>query len=156
VFNAIFNNISCTCISWQPVLLVGNQSTQRKPLCNYCMYCHVHTWMYPMVLPIICFKSYKNISPLTLMSSNPVHGDVYSIQHYLLKFVSDLRQVGGFLQFPPLIGNITDHHAITEILLKVVLNTITLTHIKKKKSDFLYKNSNMIIFLSKKIKNKLK
>jgi hypothetical protein len=24
-------------------------------------------------------------------------GDVYSIQHYVIKFVSDLRQVGGFL-----------------------------------------------------------
>jgi hypothetical protein len=29
---------------------------------------------------------------------------VYSIQHYVIKFVSDLRQVGGFLRvfrFPP-------------------------------------------------------
>ena len=33
-------------------------------------------------------------------------GEVYSIQHYVIKFVSDLRQVGGFLwvlRFPPLI-----------------------------------------------------
>jgi hypothetical protein len=29
------------------------------------------------------------------MSSNPTHGEVYSIQHYVIKFVSDLRQVGG-------------------------------------------------------------
>ena len=31
-------------------------------------------------------------------------GQVYSIQHYVMKCVSDLRQVGGFLQvlmFPP-------------------------------------------------------
>jgi hypothetical protein len=38
------------------------------------------------------------------VSSNPVHGEVYSIQHYFIKFVSDLRQVGGFLRvlrFPP-------------------------------------------------------
>jgi hypothetical protein len=38
------------------------------------------------------------------MSSNPVHGEVYSIQHYVIKIVSDLQQVGGFLsvlQFPP-------------------------------------------------------
>ena len=27
------------------------------------------------------------------MSSNPVHGEMYSIQHYVIKFVSDLRQV---------------------------------------------------------------
>jgi hypothetical protein len=35
---------------------------------------------------------------------NPINGEVYSIQHYVIKFVSDLRQVGGFLRvlrFPP-------------------------------------------------------
>jgi hypothetical protein len=37
--------------------------------------------------------------PITtkVVSLNPVHGEVYSIQHYVIKFVSDLRQVGGFL-----------------------------------------------------------
>ena len=44
--------------------------------------------------------------PITtkVVSSNPVHCEVYSIQHYVIKFVSDLRQLGGFLrvlQFPP-------------------------------------------------------
>ena len=44
--------------------------------------------------------------PITtdIVSSNPVYGEVYSIQHYVIKFFSDLRQVGGFLQvvrFPP-------------------------------------------------------
>jgi hypothetical protein len=40
-----------------------------------------------------------------IMSSNPVYGEVYSIQHYVIKFVSDLRQVGGFYtqcQFKPI------------------------------------------------------
>ena len=39
-----------------------------------------------------------------VVRSDPVHGEVYSIQHYVIKFVSDLRQVSGFLlvlQFPP-------------------------------------------------------
>jgi hypothetical protein len=39
-----------------------------------------------------------------VVSSNPAQGDVYSIQHYVIKFVSDLRQVGGYLRllrFPP-------------------------------------------------------
>jgi hypothetical protein len=31
-----------------------------------------------------------------VMSSNPTHGKVYSIQYYMIKFVSDLRQVGGY------------------------------------------------------------
>jgi hypothetical protein len=68
--------------------------------------------------------------PITtkVVSSNPVHGEVYSIQHYVIKFVSDLRHVGGFLgvlRFPPPIQ--TDRRDITEILLKVALNTISLT-----------------------------
>jgi hypothetical protein len=53
------------------------------------------------------------------VQSVPITTDVVSsIQHYVIKFVSDLRQVGGFLQvlrFPP------------EILLKVALNTINQT-----------------------------
>ena len=60
--------------------------------------------------------------PITTKLSVPTHGDMYSIQHYAKKFVSDLHQVGGVLRFPP-----SDRHDITEILLKVVLNTITLT-----------------------------
>ena len=54
--------------------------------------------------------------PITteFMSSKLAHAEVYSIQHYVIKFVSDLRQVGGFL------------HDTTGILLKVALNTITI------------------------------
>ena len=54
--------------------------------------------------------------PITInvVSSNPVNSEVYSIQHYVIKFVSDLRQFG------------VDCHDITDILLKVVLSTITL------------------------------
>ena len=44
--------------------------------------------------------------PITtkVVSSNPAHGEVYSIQHNVIKFVRDLRQVNSFfqvLQFPP-------------------------------------------------------
>ena len=34
-----------------------------------------------------------------VVNSNPVQGEVYSIQRYVIKFVSDLRNVGGFLRF---------------------------------------------------------
>jgi len=50
------------------------------------------------------------------------------VQHYVIKFISDLQQVGGFLRvlwFPPPI-KLT--HDITEILLKVALNTIKQTN----------------------------
>ena len=33
-----------------------------------------------------------------IVSLNPADGEVYSIQHYVIKFVSNLRQVGCFLQ----------------------------------------------------------
>jgi len=36
-----------------------------------------------------------------VVSSNSVHGDVGSIQLYVIKFVSDLRRVCDFLRFPP-------------------------------------------------------
>ena len=62
--------------------------------------------------------------PITtnVVSLNPVHGEVCSIQDYVIKFDSDLRQVSGFLQFTS--SNKTDRHDITEILLEVVLNNI--------------------------------
>ena len=56
------------------------------------------------------------------VSSNPAHGEVYSVDHNVIKFVSDLRQVGGFLPVllcPPLIA---------ERLLKAALNNINLTY----------------------------
>jgi hypothetical protein len=46
-------------------------------------------------------------------------------KHYVIEFVSDLRQVSGFLRvlwLPPSIN--ADHHNITKILLKVALNPI--------------------------------
>ena len=52
---------------------------------------------------VSCFLSYKSKN-FNSVSSKPVYGEVYSIQHYVIKFFSDLRQVGGFLLvllFPP-------------------------------------------------------
>ena len=44
--------------------------------------------------------------PITtkIVISNPVHGDVYSIQQYMIMFVSDLWQISVFFRvrrFPP-------------------------------------------------------
>jgi hypothetical protein len=68
------------------------------------------SWIYNYNVPV---QSVPKV-----VSLNPVHGEVYSIQHHVIKFVCDLWQVSGFLT------NKTDHHDITEILLKVPLNTI--------------------------------
>ena len=51
--------------------------------------------------------NYQSV-PITtkVVSSYSAHGEVYSIQHYVIKFVSNMQQVCGFLwvlRFPPLI-----------------------------------------------------
>ena len=64
---------------------------------------------------------------INVVSSNPVHCEVNSMQHYVIKVVSDLRQVSCFLRiFSVSPTNKTDLHDITEILLKVALGIINL------------------------------
>ena len=58
-----------------------------------------------------------------VVSSNPVHGAVYLIQHYVIKFVSYCDRSVVFST------NKTDRHDITEILFKVALNTINLPNL---------------------------
>ena len=63
-----------------------------------------------------------------VVSLNPAHAKVYWIQHYVIKFIIDLWQVCGFLKVLPISStNKTDRHDIAELLMKVVLSTITLT-----------------------------
>jgi hypothetical protein len=61
--------------------------------------------------------------PITtnVVSSNPTHGEVYSVQHYVIS----LSATCGGRWFSPI--NETDRYDITEILLKVALSTITQT-----------------------------
>ena len=62
-----------------------------------------------------------------VVSSNPAQARCIQY-NYAIKFVSDLAAGGGFLQvleFLPPIKN--DRRDITEMVLKVALNTITLT-----------------------------
>jgi hypothetical protein len=55
---------------------------------------------------------------LKLRVPNPANCEVFSIQHCVIKIVSDLRQVDGFS------ANKTYRHDITEILSKVALNAM--------------------------------
>ena len=61
-------------------------------------------------------------------SSNPARGEVYFIQHHVIKFVSDLQQIDGFTPgIPDPSTNKTDRDNIAEILLKVAFNTVNQT-----------------------------
>jgi hypothetical protein len=68
--------------------------------------------------------------PITtkVVSLNPVHGEVYSIQHYVI--VCQRLETGQWFSPGTLISstNKTGRHDITEILLKVTLNTINQTY----------------------------
>jgi hypothetical protein len=74
-----------------------------------------------------------------VVSANPVHGDVYSIQQYVINLVSATGR--WFSPGTPVSStNKTDRHDITEILLKVAFNTITLPYpyIKYLTQRFIY------------------
>ena len=59
-----------------------------------------------------------------VVSSIPAGGEVFSIQYYVIKFVSVLRHVGGFSPGIPVFStNKAVCHDIAEILLKVTFNT---------------------------------
>ena len=52
----------------------------------------VIVWELDLQLPV------QSVSiTIKIVSFNPTHGEVYSIQHYVIKFAYDLRQVSGFL-----------------------------------------------------------
>ena len=80
---------------------------------------YIYIYIYTMY--ILCNRC---LSPqINVLSSRS--DEVYSIQRYMIKFVSDLlRQVGGFLR-ETLVSSInkTNRHDIAEILLKVALCT---------------------------------
>ena len=68
------------------------------------------SWLYGSWIYIYNYMSNQCLSPA--VSSNRVRAKVYSIQHHVIKFVSDLQQVGGFLwvlRFRPA-TNKTDRH----------------------------------------------
>ena len=78
---------------------------------------------------ILCFNGYNvhmQSVPITtnVVRLNPADGEMYSIQHYVINFVSDLRQIGCFFPDTPVSStNNTDCHDIADILLKVAFST---------------------------------
>ena len=69
---------------------------------------------------------YNQYLPPVILSLNPVHCEVHPIQHYVIKFVSNLRHICGFFSGAPVSStNKTDGHDITEIVLKV---SLSITH----------------------------
>ena len=51
-----------------------------------------------VVVPIVHLPVQSVYITTNVVSSNPAHGQVYLIQHYVIKFVRTLQPVGGILQ----------------------------------------------------------
>ena len=111
-------------VLWWKQLLNKDKSTQGKCSLLKCCYSVTCLKVWPPLLPAITWsfkrgctycwqlphKKYNSVRiqgpswsqsviiTTNVVSSNPVHGKVYSIQHYVIMFVGDLWQVGGFLR----------------------------------------------------------
>ena len=83
----------------------------------------VIVWQLDLQLPM------QSVPIVTKVGSNPVHGEMYSIQYYVIK--CQWLAIGRWLT-PVSSTNKTDRHDITKILLKVALNTINPTQIFRK------------------------
>ena len=62
--------------------------------------------------------------PITgnVVRSNPAHGEVCLIQHYLIKITNDLQQVGAFSPGTPVSPiNKTDHHSYSNTMSNYIL-----------------------------------
>jgi hypothetical protein len=106
VFNATFNNISV--ISWRSVLLVeetGGPEENHRPSWN----CHLHIHESTHFILFVLLKVHPRFYPRLACAyyywcCEFESWSARGVQHYVIKFVSDLRQVGGFLRvlrFPP-------------------------------------------------------
>jgi hypothetical protein len=69
---------------------------------------------------ITCWILYADLFSTKGWIYSPAHVEVYSIQLYVIKYVSDLLQVG----VP--INNIADFHDIIDALLNVTFDTLTI------------------------------
>jgi hypothetical protein len=69
-------------------------------------------WLFDLQLPMQSVPITTNVA-----SSNPVHGEMYSIQHYVIKFASDLQQDGFLWVLSISSTNKNDRHDIIEIVL---------------------------------------
>ena len=73
-------------------------------------------------------RSYESWIYNYLYELESCSSEAYLIQHYVIKFVSDLRQIYGFHRISRFsFINRNDRFDITEILLNMALNNISLT-----------------------------
>jgi hypothetical protein len=119
---------------------------------NYSGFRHSYVFLLTLTFRVRVFPllkvTHKNIKYIKVNRSRS--GKVYSIQHYVIKFDSDLRQVGGFLrifQFPTprynwnIAENDVKHHNQMHTITHE-LKTISLVLSERKDAVFFLKYNN--------------
>ena len=80
-------------------------------------YSGAFVWQFGLQLPM-----QSVIITTKFVGSNPTHGEVYLIHHYVINYVIDIQKVDCFLRVLQISSiNKTDRHDISEIVLKVML-----------------------------------
>ena len=107
--------------------LANQNSTCHKNIRYWCLAnseCGSHLSVYPFFKCLL--KSCQSfLVYIERIDFSYDHILIYSIQNYVKKFVSDLRQVCGFLEGTSVSSTYkTDRHDISKIFLKVALNAI--------------------------------
>jgi hypothetical protein len=89
----------------------------------------VIVWQLDLQLPV------QSVPIITkVVSSNPAYGEVYLIQHFVIKFVSDWQQMSGFLrvlQFPPPIKLTATVHDGSHYVLDITISLVILSDISE-------------------------
>jgi hypothetical protein len=96
-YKHIYAYPSSAALEFTSGFLWGSNVVQSLDFCV--VFCEIEgLWSYgSWIYNFLCNQC---LSPLTCELESR-SGEVYSVQHYVIKFVSDLWQVGGFLRFPP-------------------------------------------------------
>ena len=101
LYNVIFVDVYSAFywISWAQLLMYSNNNFKKMQwTCSFNFIPSTIGWCRDRMVVDLQLPM-RSVSITTqVVSSNPVHGEVYLIQLYVIKFVSDLRQVCGFIR----------------------------------------------------------
>ena len=116
---------------WTLFLQISVQNATIVYPAKVCLYHRISCSQYS----ILCYQMATSCNAICtfayfiltkVVSSNPAYGEVHSMQHYVIRLTGRWFSPGNLVSSTNKIGS----HDITEILLKVALNIITLTPLK--------------------------
>ena len=99
--NVILENSDITTHPWQRLAISDNLNHLSTNVIWNILVLNIKGKINKITIRVIYHYVSHYCIPMKVVSSNPAHVKVYSIQDYVIKFVIDFRQISGFLGFPP-------------------------------------------------------